>query len=66
MSDRPPFHATVEGRSFYGLVMPEIATQLARIAKALEALAERPEHEAEKQASPPTGHACCPRSDKRD
>lgn len=48
MSDRTPFHATVEGRSFYGLVMPEIATQLARIAKALEALAATPSVRAEK------------------
>ena len=40
MTDGTPFHATVSGRRFYEHTMPEVARQLARIAAALEALAE--------------------------
>ena len=47
MTDGTPFHATVSGRRFYEHTMPEVARQLARIAAALEDLAEDPEHEAE-------------------
>ena len=47
MSDGPPFHLTVTGRRFHEHTVPEVARQLARIATALEALAEDPEHEAE-------------------